>query len=233
MGDNATAHAASDYEKEVAKTIPFHAEILRTAIDVALAAVPSPSRWLDTGAGPGALVELARAATPKTDFTIADPSRAMLDLARARHADLRADRFVQNASEDLPDFPPFDVITAIQCHHYGDAAARARAVARCRDLLAPGGAFVTFENVRAETEAGHALQRARWARWMRDRGRDADAVQKALAREGTAFFPIAPSEHLALLTRTFGDRARAVEMIWRAYGQAGFVVLLAPASRDA
>ncbi len=222
--DNTTAHPASEYEVEVQNTIPFHDEIMRTAIDVALTMRPSPARWLDTGAGPGKLVENARALAPKTEFVVADPSAAMLSIARARLADLPGERFVQTGSDELPEIGPFDVITAVQCHHYGDMAARERAVARCRHLLAPGGVLVVFENVRAETDAGHAIQRARWAAWMKRAGRDDAAIERQLAREGTAFFPIRPSEHASLLARHFDT----VEMVWRAYGQAGFVATLAP-----
>lgn len=221
--DNTTAHPASEYEVEVQKTIPFHDEIMRTAIDVALTARPSPARWLDTGAGPGKLALLAHARTPDTEIFVADPSEAMLALARARLSEWPQDRFVAKGSAELPDIGPFDVITAMLCHHYGDMAARESAVARCRALLAPGGAFVVVENVRAETDAGHAMQRARWAAWLKRAGRDDAAIAKHFAREGSAFFPIRVSEHMALLSRSFD----MVEMVWRAYGQAGFVATLA------
>ncbi len=220
--DNKTAHAAIDYEVEVTRTIPFHDEILKTAIDVVLAVTPAPRRWLDTGAGPGKLVLLARAQTPNTDFWLADPSAAMLDIARERHGSLGPDRTLLSPSEELPSVDrfggPLDAITAVQCHHYGDALARERAVTRCRDLLTPSGVLVVFENVRAETDEGHAIQRQRWAAWQRRAGRDEASVEKALAREGTAFFPIRVSEHIALYSR-LGFR---VELVWRAYGQAGF-----------
>ena len=221
--DNATAHAASDYEREVVRTIPLHAEIQRTAIEVALAARPSPRRWLDTGAGPGRLVELAAARSPGTELWAADPSEAMLAIARTRVA---PERLLHAATEALPDASafggPLDVITAVLCHHYGDVAARERAVARCRELLAPGGALVVFENVRAETELGHRLQRARWAEWQRAQGRDEATIEKHLAREGTAFFPLRVSEHLALLARLGFP---TVELVFRAYGQAGFLAV--------
>jgi len=213
--DNTTAHAASDYESEVARTIPFHGEMLRTAIDCVLAR-GTPKRWLDTGAGPGKLVELARARAPSTTFVIADPSEAMLTIARERNPGIEA---LLVGSEALPELAPFDAITAIQCHHYSDADGRWRAVKRCRELLAPGGTFVTFENVRAETDEGHESQRKRIADWQRSVGRDEAAIAKHLSREGTAFFPIRVSEHLALLARVGFTK---VEIVWRAYGQAGF-----------
>ncbi|HZU84407.1 MAG TPA: class I SAM-dependent methyltransferase [Polyangiaceae bacterium] len=216
--DNTTAHAAADYESEVGRTIPFHALMLEQVVDVVLAACPAPSRWLDTGCGPSRLAQLARSRCA-AEFLLADPSPAMLVLARARHADLPADRFLDTPSEDLPDVAPVQVITAVQCHHYGDRAARERAVRRCFALLAPGGVFVTFENVRAETDAGHALQRERWLRWLRDQGRDEASARAHLAREDTKFFPIRVSEHVALLGRA---GFASVELVWRSYGQAGF-----------
>jgi len=222
---NTTAHAASDYEVEVERTIPFHAEILRTAIDVVLTVNESPRTWLDTGCGPGKLVETARALAPNTTFWMADPSDAMLAIARARHPTIPPERILTKSSEELPDRAHFggalDAITAVQCHHYGDARARERSVARCRTLLDDGGVLVVFENVRAETDEGHALQRKRWAAWQRRMGRDEVEVAKHLDREGKAFFPIRVSEHLALFAR-LGFRA---ELVWRAYGQAGFLCI--------
>ena len=215
MSDNTTAHKAEEYESEVQKTIPFHDEILRTAIDVVLAAKPDVKRWLDTGCGPGKLVELARQRS-RAEFTLADPSEAMLAIAKARHPRLEA---WNCASADLPAGEPFDAITAVQSHHYGDEAARLRSVERCRDRLADGGVLVVFENVRAETDAGHAIQRKRWMDYQRSRGRDEATIEKFVAREGVAYFPIRVSEHLALFARLGFQN---VEIVWRAYGQAGF-----------
>jgi len=217
MGDNTTAHKADEYEAEVHKTIPFHDEILKTAIDVVLAAKPEVKRWLDTGCGPGKLVELARARAPRgVEYVLADPSAAMLAIAKARHPGLVG---WQSPSADLPESEPFDAITAVLCHHYLDAEARMRSVERCRDRLAPGGVLVVFENVRAETDAGHALQRKRWGDYQRSMGRDDAGVVQQQAREGTAFFPIRVSEHLELFARL---GFATVEIVWRAYGQAGF-----------
>ncbi len=224
--DNSSAHTAAEYEVEVQKTIPFHAEMLALALELGFAARPSAKRWLDTGAGPGALgarvLERARRRVSEVEIelTIADPSEAMLEIARARLPSARA---LRCTSQELPDdLPPFDVITAVQCHHYGDMEARLLAVTRCRDLLVSGGALVVFENVRAESDAGHALQRARWAAWQRAQGRDEATVEKLLAREGTQFFPIRVSQHLGLFAHL---GFTTVELVFRAYGQAGFVAI--------
>jgi tRNA (cmo5U34)-methyltransferase len=224
--DNTTPHAAADYEREIERTIPFHARILQEAVDAALSVRPSPSRWLDTGCGPGRLAEIV-AARCNAELTLADPSSAMLAIARAKHPSIPAQRFLPMRSEDLTAKGWFDVVTAIQCHHYGDAAARAMAVARCFDALVPGGVFVVFENVRAEKDAWQSVSRQRWATWQRAHGRDEQAVLEHLAREGTKFFPIRVSEHLGLLSRT---GFAVVELLWRTYAQAGFVCIKAGSS---
>jgi tRNA (cmo5U34)-methyltransferase len=218
--DNATPHLARDYEAEVKRTIPFHDQLIDTAIDVALAVHPAPRSWLDTGCGPGELVSRALAQAPGTRFWLSDPSAAMLDLARARIPTLPQDRFKPWRSQELEDAfdGPLEVITAVQCHHYGDEAARERAVSRCHSLLGAGGVLVVFENVRAETEAGSEVQRARWSAWLRRAGRDEAAIARHFDREGKAMFPVRVSEHLALFERA-GFEA---ELVWRAYGQAGF-----------
>ncbi len=221
--DNASAHKAAEYEVEVRKTIPFHAAFIELAIEAALAVRPTPARWLDTGAGPGVLGARVLELVPSVELVLADPSKAMLELARARLPSLSGERFLGVPSQELPlELGPFDVVTAIQCHHYGDMDARVQAVTRCHELLAPGGALVVFENVRSESEAGQKLQRARWAKWQRDQGRDEATVAKHLAREGTQFFPIRVSQHLAVFAHV---GFTTVELIWRAYGQAGFLAV--------
>ena len=223
--DNSTPHQAGDYEREISRTVPFHAEIQSQALDFVATLQPSPRRWLDTGCGPGTLAKRIAASFPGAQLVLADPSDAMLSLARGHNPSLPATSFVCAASADLPDLERFDVITAILCHHYGSVDDRRRSLRRCRDLLAPGGVLVTFENVRAETGAGHELQRQRWAAWQCAQGREANAVTQHLAREGVAMHPIAVSAHLSLLREL--DFAW-VEVVWRAYAQAGFVARAPP-----
>lgn len=209
MSDNTTPHKAAEYSVEIAKTIPFHSEMSKQAIQIGLAVRPDAKRWLDTGAGPGTLAALLEKKAPHIDVWIADPAQAMLDQSSAKNKILAS-------SQALPDMDPFDVITAVQCHHYG---ARDEAVKRCFELLGAGGVLVTFENVRAETDEGHAVQRARWADWQLAQGRDEETVAKHMAREGAQFHPIRPSEHLDLLERV---GFRTVELFFRTYAQAGF-----------
>ena len=223
--DNTTAHAADDYAREVKKTIPCHAQMIDLAIEIGFATAPGATRWLDTGCGPGALVAEARRFAPDVAFFRADPSGAMLDLARAKNPEIPEASFLPFPSDALPDVERFDVITAVQSHHYyAEPIGRERALRRCAALLKPGGALLVFENVRAETDLGHALQRRRWAAFQHSEGRDQATVDMHLARENTKFFPLRESEHLALLERV---GFTTVETIWRAHSQAGFLAIAA------
>lgn len=220
---NSPAHPALRYEHEAPLVAPHHATVLSEAVDAAIAAAGAPRRWLDTGCGPGRLVELARERAPEAAFYLADPAEPMLAFARARHPELPDDRFIRAPSHALPELEPFDVITAVLCHHfYPSEAARMAALERCRALLRPGGALVTVEIVRAETDAGQALQRRRWADFQRERGRPEEAIAGLLGGEGASYFPLRTSALGAALGRA---GFQTVELFWRAQSLAGFIAI--------
>jgi len=90
--DNATAHPAHQYDAGVRKVIPFYDTIRSETLDLVRTIAGEPALWVDTGAGTGALVELALAAFPRTQFVLADPSEAMLGQARLRLGGAKAER---------------------------------------------------------------------------------------------------------------------------------------------
>lgn len=219
FSDNPTPHVAFRYSAEVRRTLPHYELLVSQVVDVALTWTPTARRWLDTGTGTGYCVSLARERLPLGDFYVADPSTAMLEVARSNLPWLASDRFLLAASRDLPVMPAFDVVTAVQCHHYGSVTQRLAALERCRDLLRPDGVIVVSENVRAETTHGHDRARGRWHRWLLGAGRSTEEAHAQLQREGEQFFPIRPSEHLALFEQA---GLRDAELVFRNYSQAIF-----------
>jgi tRNA (cmo5U34)-methyltransferase len=219
--DNATPHRAVEYDAKVRRTIPEYENIHRDAIDLVRTVKPDVSLWLDTGCGTGHLAELAVPVFPRCSFLLADPSEAMLALARKKLAGHR-DRVLFLDPADTTslrtDRAP-DVITAIQSHHYMDPEGRARATARCHDLLGPGGLYVTFENTRPATDEGVRLGLERWKRFLVECGRSAEEAEAHAQRLDTEYFPITVNEHLALLR---GAGFRTVELFRFSYMQAGF-----------
>jgi tRNA (cmo5U34)-methyltransferase len=222
--DNLTAHQSAEYDKAVRATIPFYDELHAQTLDLVRLVNGVPRLWLDTGCGTGTLVEKALPLFPATRFVVADPSEAMFARARTHLTAAGEGRvtFLPLAgTEDLPamlEEAP-DVVTAVQCHHYMDAGGRRRTTEAVYHMLAPGGLYVTFENIRPLTDAGTRIGLARWRAWQIAQGRTGAVADAHMARFGVEYFPIAVPEHLTLLRET---GFKVVEMLWYAQMQAGF-----------
>jgi tRNA (cmo5U34)-methyltransferase len=227
MTDNATPHNAAAYDRDVIRTIPCYTLFHSETIDLVRTLLPEVSVWLDTGCGTGYLVEQALPLLPQTSFLLADPSSAMLDQARERLS-----RFPSGRIRFLGAFPTDEltpaiagnpqVITAIQSHHYSGDTARRRATETCFRLLASGGVYVTFENIRPDTARGTDTALERWCRFQRAAGRSDQIVAEHRARFDKNYFPITVAEHLALLRATGFPVA---ETFWLSYMQAGFYAI--------
>lgn len=90
--DNASAHMAANYDRDVRTVIPFYDLLHDETIDLVRAVKPDARFWLDTGCGTGTLIEKALRLFPKTTFLLADPSQKMLHQARTRLAGVAAGR---------------------------------------------------------------------------------------------------------------------------------------------
>ncbi len=224
MNDNKISIIASEYDGHVAAVNPHYARYHSEALDVVKSAVPFPARWLDTGCGTGAMVLAAIQHYPNIEYTIADPSAAMMELALKKLAGLRVQSVLAVTQElDLPG-NAFDVITAIQSHHYLDEATRRAATENCFRMLKPGGVYITYENVRPFTEEGLRIGMDRWRRYQLEAGRTAQEVEKNLSRYDAEYFPITICQHLELL-RCCGFTAS--EVLFRGMMQAGFYAIKA------
>jgi hypothetical protein len=49
MNDNSTPHSASDYDREILRTVPFYHFFHTETIDLVRKLLPGVSVWLDTG----------------------------------------------------------------------------------------------------------------------------------------------------------------------------------------
>lgn len=216
--DNATPHDATTYDGDVRRTIPHYDAIHEAVLSLVESVPDPPCSWLDTGCGTGTLVTRALSRFPQTLFTVADPSPAMLDTARARLSRPGVTILPPCSTADLPP-GRFDIVTAIQCHHYLDHAGRQSAVAACHDRLRPGGLYITSENVRPMSAAGLDLGLRYWGSYLQRTGRSRADVDAHLARLDSAFFPITIEEHI----RLYRDAGFVgVEILWCSYLQAAF-----------
>jgi tRNA (cmo5U34)-methyltransferase len=225
--DNTTPHCASEYDESVRKTIPFYDDFHAETIDLVKTVKPDATVWLDTGCGTGSLVLKAFSDFTATLFILSDPSENMLQQARQRLAHLPQTQFLflePVGSEDLllNGIKPPDVITAIQSHHYLSAEIRQRATQRCFDLLAPGGMYVTFENICPNSDQGIEIGLTRWKQYQMSQGKDEKQAAEHGQRFNKAYFPIRLDQHFRLLTHCGFS---VVELLWYSHLQAGFYAI--------
>ncbi len=219
--DNSTPHSAATYDAQVRNTIPYYDAFHEQTINFIKATHLQPRTWLDTGCGTGTLVQKAITEFPNTRFVLVDPSPQMLDAAKNKLASHANVEFLSASSTQniVWHKEPFDVITAIQSHHYLTPNERAKATAVCFELLSPRGVYVTFENIRPSTPEGTAIGKENWKLFQIAKGRDIRTVEEHLKRFGVEYHPITVKEHLYLLKKTGFS---TVELLWYSYMQVGF-----------
>lgn len=223
--DNKTSQPAKKYDCNIEKTIPRYRLFQEEIFSLVSIVNKAPRKWLDTGCGTGILVSRARPLFSETDFVLADPSKAMLDVAREKFSGepCSISGFIEAGTEDVK-FPAesFDIITAILAHHYLGEAARARVTANCFNMLKKGGLYITFETTRPDTEKGTAIGLERWRMAQISNGKSAEAAAKHISRFGTELSPITVAAQLALLRYT---GFFAAELFWKSGMQAGFYAI--------
>ena len=128
-------------------------------------------------------------------------------------------RFLNVPSDRLEFSNEFDVVTAIQSHHYFDEAGRELAVKNCYRALKDGGAFITFENIRMDTDESDAIALKRWIRYLEEHGNSPEDVRMHIERRGVEVFPITIEKHIELLKKAGFS---SVNVLWASYLQAGF-----------
>lgn len=207
--------------------IPFAAEHVAIMLRMVESGRSPVRRFLDLGAGDGALSAALLARFPQAEPVLVDFSPPMLAAARERLEPLAARPVLIEADLATPVWretvavaaqAPFDaIVSGLAIHHLEDERKRAL-YGELYDLLAPGGAFAHIEHVAAETAwisraFDEAMIEAIWAH-----GRRSDP---ALSRdEAAATYESRPdreANRLAPLERQLG---------W--LREAGFVEIAAP-----
>ena len=222
MTDNKSAFAVDQYDENVRKVIPFYDEIYEQIFSVIQAyGGDRPLAVLDTGCGTGNLGAMALERLNFSELVLCDPSEKMLADAQGKLKNLVCE-FHCFGSEKLDFENRFDVVAAIQSHHYFDRATRETAVKNCFKALKLGGIFICFENTAPFSETGKELMLKRLEDYEIQAGRTAEEVKSHSARYNREFFPITIKEHLELLEKTGFS---AAELFWHSYMQSGFYAI--------
>lgn len=221
MKDNLSAYSSDDYDSRIESVLPFYREFHFQVLDLVRVSHKENISWLDTGCGTGSLVQKAMESFDGARFTLCDPSEGMLEIARKKLGDTRV-RFLNKASQELDFDNEFDVVTAIQSHHYLDEETRKKAVENCFRALKDNGIFITFENIAMSDRQSDLLGLERWKRFFAENGKSQEEIDSHMARRGTEFFPITIEQHLSLLRECGFSSA---DVLWASYLQAGFFAI--------
>lgn len=184
--DNKSAHTSSNYDPEVVKTIPYYTTFHDETINFIRAYNCNPINWLDTGCGTGTFASKIIDNFRLSELVLADPSVEMLEIARSKLPNSRAIRFINSdtLSLNLED-NHFQVITAIQSHHYLQMAERERTTKRCFNLVQSKGVFITFENTRPFNDSCIDVINSYWRQFQAVQGKTTDQVKKHFDRFDT------------------------------------------------
>lgn len=221
--DNTTPMRAKEYDAKIENTIPFYSEFYRQTIDLVKALRLERGKWLDAGCGTGALVDMAINEFPEFQYVLCDPSEAMIEQAKVKLASKKnVLDFCACGSQHLAYTGEFDIITAVQSHHYMQYEDRAAATQKCYNALKQDGIFILFENFAPGSARSKAIVMDRWGRYQKARGKTDDEVAQHQQRYGTNYFPITLEEHFRLLSKT---GYRIIEIFWLSYMQAGIYAI--------
>lgn len=209
---------SSIYNQKIGKTIPYYAEIQKQAVSLVNTLGMKNISWLDVGCGTGNMAKLAIRQCDVKTMCLAEPSEDMLSYAIKESASWNvAVQSVQSSTQELVFQEQFDVVTAIQAHHYLKKEQKKQAVAACYQALKPGGVFITCENTAAMTETGKEIALNRWKNYQVTSGKTKEDAQANIDRYGKLYFPITVFEQLAILKEC---GFQTVELLWYSYSQA-------------
>lgn len=225
MKDNKSAYNAHIYDENIVNTLPYYKEYSAQIIDLVNATGKKDITWLDTGCGTGTLAVRVLSERADVSFSLCDPSEQMLEIAKnklsgleVKENDNKEIKYFNISSGDISFSGEFDVVTAVQSHHYLTVEERKKAVKNCYNALKDGGIFVAFENIRMTTDESDELTLKRWVHFLEEHGNSPEKVQMQLDRRGTEVLPITVEQHIEIL-RECGFRS--VNVLWASYLQAG------------
>lgn len=217
LNDNSTPTPASEYDKEINKTIPYYQEFYNQTLDVVEQHQTDNIKWLDLGCGTGTLEKLAYEKFSDVQFTLVDMSEKMLMQAKAKLKD-DSILYMCTDSESIEFANCFDVVTAIQSHHYMHEESRKRATERVYSALKKGGIYICFENVIPEDEEVKKSELLRWGKYQQRHGKTQEEAKAHNARCGVNYFPLTINQHIKLLKET---GFRKIHVFWYSYMQMG------------
>lgn len=215
--DNTTPMSAKEYDQKINQNIPYYSEFYSQTLDVVEQCNFGKIDWLDLGCGTGSLEELALRKFPAANFVLVDPSEKMIEQAKKK---LKNDsiQYICEGSSSIRFSSCFDVVTAIQSHHYMHEEERRKATECVYNALKKGGIYISFENIIPEDEEIKKFELLRWGRYQQRHGKTEEEAREHNARCGKNYFPLTAAQHIQLLKEVGFSK---VHIFWCSYMQMG------------
>lgn len=215
--DNATPITAEEYDEKINQTIPYYSDFYIQTLDVVEQCDFKKIDWLDLGCGTGSLEKLAFQRFSDVHFVLVDPSEKMLEQAKIKLRNHSLQYIC--ASSDLIHFSNrFNVVTAIQAHHYMQEEERKKATECVYRAMTKGGIYINFENIIPEDEEIKTFELLRWGRYQQRHGKTEEEAKAHNSRCGKNYFPLTANQHIQLLKDVGFSK---VHIFWCSYMQMG------------
>lgn len=219
--DNTTPIKATEYDRKINKTIPYYSEFYSQTLSIVAQMNFSSIKWLDLGCGTGTLTSKAVNQFPEVQFVMVDPSEKMLGQAKEKSSNIKAE-YICTSSDNIDFSDEFDVVTAIQSHHYMNQADREQATKNVYQALHKGGIYILFENTVPESQEVKAFELQRWGKYQLEHGKSELEVQEHMARCEINYFPLTVKQHIDLLDSC---GFKNVHVFWFSYMQMGLYAI--------
>lgn len=211
MINNKCAFVSSEYDRKIRQTLPYYDEFYQQVIGLVKTFPYSSATWLDIGCGTGKMGSVAFENMELEKFVFCDASDEMINIVKERFRCPNAEFCVCDV-QNLTFEKEFDVVTAIQVHHYLQREER-------KTALKENGLFICFENVSPFTDTGKTVYLEKWKRYQIKQGKSLEESEQHIKRYEKDYFPITLEEHLRLM-KDCGFKV--IEILWFSNMQAGF-----------
>lgn len=219
--DNSTTLNAKQYDNAISNTLPYYMDFFEQTFEVVEQCGFELLDWLDLGCGTGSLEEKALKRFDDIHFVLVDPSSEMLHVAKKKlkNEDVQ---YLNCGSYSIDFNDCFNVVTAIQSHHYMKEQERVKATKNIFNALKDGGIYICFENVIPADESVKNFELARWGRYQIRHGKTELEAKKHNARCGVKYYPITVDMHKDILRKA---GFKNIHVFWYSYMQMGIYAI--------